>query len=91
VDKHGAKGAPDLVVEVISGSTGRLDLGPKKSIYAQYGVTENWAVYPREATVDVFRFAGSATEPAETLSVADTLRTPLLPGWEFPLTELFAQ
>lgn len=91
VDNHGAKGAPDLVVEVISGSTGRLDLGPKKMIYAQKGVLEYWVVLPETRTVEVYRLPSDPDRPAQTLAVGETLATPLLPGVELPLAEIFAR
>lgn len=91
IDNHGAKGAPDLVVEVISGSTGRLDLGPKKAIYAQKGVLEFWVVLPQTQTVEVFRLPDDADQPARTLSAGETLATPLLPGLTLPLAEIFAR
>lgn len=89
IDRHGAKGPPDLVVEVISSSTGRLDLGPKKANYAKSGVVEFWAIYPREKKVEVFRFQESGSAPVQTLGLTDTLRTELLPGWELSAAELF--
>ena len=39
-------GAPDLVVEILSKSTGRRDRGIKKSRYARFGVPEYWIVDP---------------------------------------------
>jgi Uma2 family endonuclease len=91
VDNHGAKGAPDLVVEVISGSTGRLDLGPKKTIYAQKGVLEYWVVLPETRAVEVYRLPVDPERPAQTLAVGEVLSTPLLPGVELPLAEIFAR
>ncbi len=91
VDNHGAKGAPDLVIEVISGSTGRLDLGPKKTIYAQKGVLEYWVVLPETREVEVYRLPESADRPALKLAEGETLTTPLLPGLELPLAEIFAR
>jgi Uma2 family endonuclease len=90
VDKHGAKGAPDLVAEVISGSTGRLDLGPKKAVYARKGVHEYWVVLPEERALEVYRFAESPDEPVLKLEEGANLTTPLLPGFELALTEVFA-
>src|SRR5262245_9987884 len=40
--KHGAKGAPNLVVEVLSPKTARLDKGAKRVVYARAGVEEMW-------------------------------------------------
>jgi Uma2 family endonuclease len=38
------QGAPDLVVEILSESTSRLDRGKKKERYARAGVPEYWVV-----------------------------------------------
>jgi Uma2 family endonuclease len=91
VDKHGAKGAPDLVVEVISGSTGRLDLGPKMTIYAEKGVLEYWVVLPLTREIEISRLPDSATAPASKLADGELLATPLLPGFELAVAEIFAQ
>jgi Uma2 family endonuclease len=91
VDDHGVKGAPDLIVEVISGSTGRLDLGPKKSVCAAKGVVEFWAVYPQERQIEVYRLAESVSKPARTLREGDSLDSALLPGLEISVAEIFAR
>jgi Uma2 family endonuclease len=90
VDKHGAKGAPDLVVEVLSGSTGRLDLGPKKTVYAEKGVLEYWVIWPDGREIEVYRWPESPTQPVLKLAHQGTLTTPLLPGLEIPVAEIFA-
>ena len=46
-------GAPDLVVEVVSPSTARHDLGEKLSAYARAGVPEYWIVTPGSKTVEL--------------------------------------
>lgn len=45
-------GAPDLVIEIISPGTEKLDRSKKKTVYEQSGVTEYWIVDPKtnEAT-----------------------------------------
>jgi len=47
------QGAPDLVVEILSPSTGQRDLGIKRSLYAKYGVPEYWIVDPDSQTIEV--------------------------------------
>ena len=46
-------GVPDLIVEVLSESTMKNDLGKKKEVYEKYGVREYWIVNPwlRQITV----------------------------------------
>jgi Uma2 family endonuclease len=50
--KKRVEGAPDLVIEIISG-TGRRDRVEKLDLYAQYGVGEYWIVDP---DAQVFEF-----------------------------------
>ena len=54
LDDHGCKGAPDLVIEILSPSTRRHDRLVKLSLYQRSGVREYWIVNPEEQTVQVF-------------------------------------
>lgn len=51
---NGIYGAPDLIIEILSPSTRKNDLGVKKDIYEKYGVKEYWLVDPAGETVDVY-------------------------------------
>ena len=59
LDKHGCKGAPDLVVEILSPSTQRHDRLVKLSLYQRAGVREYWIVNPEDQTVQVMLLDGS--------------------------------
>jgi Uma2 family endonuclease len=48
---------PILVVEALSGSTRRRDLGPKKDFYVDIGVAEYWVIDSDARTVRVVRHA----------------------------------
>ncbi|MBI5772809.1 MAG: Uma2 family endonuclease [Verrucomicrobia bacterium] len=89
IEKQGPVGAPDLVVEVLSKSTARLDKGPKLRVYARSGVKELWLVDKDRKTVAVYRFEKSIEEPVATLSGKQKLATPLLPGLALPLPKVF--
>jgi Uma2 family endonuclease len=46
IDKKGIRGAPDLLIEVYSSSTGKRDRTIKKNLYERMGVKEYWMVHP---------------------------------------------
>lgn len=49
------KGAPDLVVEILSPSTSLKDQREKLKLYQNAGVREYWIVHPIDHTVMVYR------------------------------------
>ncbi len=54
LDERGCIGAPDLVVEVISPSTGKRDFNEKYYLYEAAGVKEYWIVFPKDQAITVF-------------------------------------
>jgi Uma2 family endonuclease len=53
-DESGCWGAPDLVIEIQSPTTGVYDRTVKYDIYERFGVREYWVVYPLEERIEVF-------------------------------------
>ncbi|HKH43915.1 MAG TPA: Uma2 family endonuclease [Thermoanaerobaculia bacterium] len=89
-DKN-VQGTPDLVVEILSPSTRRRDEGIKRDLYERSGVREYWLIDPERQEVRVFRRDSSGFKPAAELSATagDVLSTPLLPGLEIRVLEIF--
>lgn len=85
------KGAPDLIVEVLSPSNPEHDRRTKFSLYAEAGVREYWIVDPKEQTVDVFALRGQAYVPFGHFGAADTARSELLPELEVALEEVWGE
>lgn len=50
----GLHGAPDLVVEILSPSTGKRDRSYKKDVYERCGVREYWLVSPGDQYVEQY-------------------------------------
>ena len=87
-------GAPAWVIEVLSPSTRRRDLGIKRQLFDQRGVREYWLVDPKNYRVTVYRRAADGSFPVvSTLSAAadEHLDSPLLPGFELSVSELFSE
>lgn len=84
-------GPPDLVIEILSDSSRQRDEVTKPRLYAKFGVPEYWIFDRVRAAVRVCRLADGAYRRAMELSAAggDRLTTPLLPGLELNLAELF--
>jgi len=82
-------GAPDLVVEILSPYRQSYDRVTKLEQYALYGVTESWIVDPIAETVEVYVLVGSKYELKGVFAGNDLLQTPLVPGWEIPVENLF--
>ena len=86
----GAFGAPDVVVEILSDSTRRRDLGEKLPVYLRAGVLEVVIVDLADRTVAVYAY-GDAAAPARVFAAADTLTLEAMPGVAVPLAPLFAR
>jgi Uma2 family endonuclease len=85
-------GAPDLVIEVLSPSSRRIDKVRKLRLYDAYGVEEYWLSDPEPDTLGIYRRtpAGQLTlQESLSLAAGDVLETPLLPGLSIPLAEIF--
>ncbi len=89
-----ARGAPDLLVEILSPSTSRKDLNEKFPLYERHGVREYWVVDPWARTVCVFRPAAKNRfdrgELHEASMSATTVASRVLDGLAIDLGALFS-
>ncbi len=90
--KRNVRGAPALVVEILSESSSARDRRTKRALYERVGVREYWVVDPDGNTIAVHRLEkpGRFRFP-QVLSAAngDRIATPLLPGFALDLAKLF--
>jgi Uma2 family endonuclease len=88
VGSHYITGAPDIVVEVSSPSTRRLELVRKSELYERFGVPEYWYVDLDADRVEVYRLAEGHFEAPTLLRRTDVLVSPLLPGWSLSVDDV---
>lgn len=77
---------PDLIVEIISPSTRRMDTQTKRADYKRFGVREYWIVEPAEKRVRVLRLVEGAY--VESIQTGDTAPSQVIPGFAFDLVAL---
>lgn len=91
VEERWVAGAPDLVVEVESASTRNYDATTKRDAYLTMGAREYWRVVPESRSVTVLRREGEAFGPEIVVHAGEILTTPLLPGCDLPVSQLFGR
>lgn len=89
IDESSVAGTPDLVIEILSPGTAGRDLGAKRTLYEHAGVPEYWIVDPKAETIQVLALSGDAYREAALYRRGDTLLSPLLPGLEIPVAQIF--
>lgn len=82
-------GPPDLVVEVSSPSTRRLELVRKRDVYERFGVAEYWYVDRDADRVEVHRLDGDRYGAPLLLGLDEELTSPVLPGFALAVAEVF--
>lgn len=84
------KGAPDVIVEVLSPATGYYDLTHKKRVYEAAGVREYWIVDPQEQRVEVYALHEGRFHLISEATDEGTVTSTWLVGFSMDLDELFS-
>lgn len=92
IDQHGCKGAPDLVVEILSPSSLRHDRLVKFGLYQRAGVREYWIVDPEYKSLQVFMLdAGGSLQISEEYGRFDVAKVNVLEGCYIDLGKVFSE
>lgn len=84
------KGAPELVVEVLSPSTARRDRTEKFDLYERHGVGEYWIIDPRDKLVEVYFQTDLGFRRQGGYGPMDTFASAVLAEPAIPVREFFA-
>ena len=85
------QGAPDMVVEILSPATSRMDWHDKRELYALHGVREYWIVDPTHQIVSVLQLRDGVLEITQTCTEGDAADSAVLEAFSVSLAELFAE
>lgn len=89
INNYGCKGAPDMVIEVLSPSTARRDRLEKLNLYEQAGVKEYWIVDTVEQAVQVFLLEGGRYRAVDYHTKKDIAKVNVLQGCFIELSKVF--
>jgi len=89
IEEERIRGAPDLVVEILSPSTGYYDLRSKYRVYEKGGVREYWIVDPRHRSVQIFSLREGKFVLDQEAEEQGTVRSRVIPGFEVRVESIF--
>jgi Uma2 family endonuclease len=81
---------PDLVIEVLSPSTGSYDYSRKKRVYCEHGVREYWIIDPDDTTIEIMVKDGEYYRTEAILRPPSLIESEMFPGFSMKVGEVFA-
>jgi len=85
---EGCRGAPDLVVEILSPTNTAIEMERKLKLYRQAGVREYWVIDPENNGLTVYLFPNKSIN---TYECKDIVPVAILPGLNITLEQVFAE
>ena len=90
LQEDGFFGAPDLVIEIISPSSIKLDRNTKFKLYERTGVAEYWIVDTKHQSIEVYGRAGSGYDLVAFAVEKGMIESGVLAGLSVDITKVFA-
>jgi len=87
---EGCRGAPDLVIEILSPSNTAIEMKRKLNLYQEAGVREYWIIDPENKDITVYRFQEGAIL-TYTLKKDATVPVGIFPDLIINLKQVFAE
>lgn len=86
--EENVRGAPDLVIEILSPSGSYRDKVLKRKLYAKYGVREYWIVHPKRREIAVLVPEKGDLRTWKTFRLGETLESRLLQGLRIEIDQV---
>ncbi len=84
-------GSPDLIIEILSPSTSKLDLKDKLKLYEREGVKEYWIVFPNDKIINVYKSENNRYGIFEVYTAEDKIKAGIFPDLEIDLSLVFRE
>ncbi len=90
LDEKGCRGAPDLVVEILSPSTASKDCIRKRALYEKHRVRELWIIDPANRIVRISSLEADGGFGKDRIySAEDSVEVGIFPGFKVDLMDVF--
>lgn len=89
IDEKGCKGAPDMIIEILSPATAHKDINEKYKIYEEAGVWEYWIVAPNEQTISVFFLKNGKYELVKIYTRQEVIKVNIFEDLHIDLRDIF--
>ena len=90
IGPEGCRGAPDLVIEILSPSNTAIEMERKLSLYQEAGVREYWIIDPKNNRVRIYRFQEGAIL-TYTFGKDGIIPVGIFPDLKIALEQVFAE
>jgi Uma2 family endonuclease len=91
LDDRGCRGAPDLIIEIVSPFTARKDLKEKLFLYERHGVKEYWIVEPVDRILMQYKLEDNRYGRPVIFSDEDKIRPAVFQDLEIDLGLVFKE
>ncbi len=89
ITEDNIKGAPDLIVEILSPSSAYYDLIAKKELYEKFGVKEYWIVDPMRHWIELYSLQNGKYALDQRLVEQGILNSVILKDFKLNIEEIF--
>jgi len=89
ITERNIQGAPELVIEILSSTTAKLDKTLKARLYERFGVKEYWLVDPEEKSIIVYEGKGDKFSLAQEVKQKGKVSSTILPHLEVEVKDIF--
>lgn len=91
LDDRGCRGAPDMIIEILSPYTAKKDLVTKYHLYERYRIKQYWIFDPATEEVVIFKLRDDKYGEPKEYKKEDKIRVDLFKDLEIDLSTIFGK